>query len=215
MEFYPDAGSSKCERSVMANNTTAKPWHSSSEVNSLSYTLQRMLACYSHAELVMVNAVSDGLCTVTPMVIGSNADGTIITQEKIYGIPYFRLQMGSSAVIIDPSEGDIGLMIICDDDITNVKANKKASVASHGLKNGRSNGIYLGGIQLLNGNPSEYIKFTGSGIEIAGDINQTSGNFTTSGTVTATGEVTGNGIALSSHVHGGVESGGSNTGGPQ
>lgn len=197
------------------NNTTAKPWHSSSDVNSLSFMLQRMLTCYSHAEIVMVNSVSDGLCAVTPMVIGSSADGVIITPQKISGVPYFRLQMGESAVIMDPKEGDVGLMLICDDDITNVKENKAASVASHGMRNMRSNGIYLGGIQLLNGAPTEYIKFTGSGIEVAGDIRQVSGNFTTSGKVTATGEVTGNGIALSSHVHGGVESGGSNTGEPQ
>lgn len=199
----------------MTNKTTAKPWHSSSEANSLSYALQRLLSGYSHAELVQVNTVDAGLCTVTPMVIGSNADGTIVTQQKIYGVPYFRLQMGNSAVIMDPKEGDIGLMIICDDDITNVKANKKASVASHGLRNGRSNGIYLGGIQLLNDNPTEYIKFTGSGIEVAGDIKQVSGNITTTGKVTATGEVTGNGVALSTHVHGGVESGGSKTSEPE
>jgi len=40
------------------------------------------------------------------------------------------------------------------------------------------------------------------------------GDVTVNGNVTATGEVQGNGIDLSTHVHGGVSSGGSNTGVP-
>ena len=42
-----------------------------------------------------------------------------------------------------------------------------------------------------------------------------SGNEDVSGNVTANGDVTGSGISLSGHTHGGVESGSSNTGGPQ
>lgn len=41
------------------------------------------------------------------------------------------------------------------------------------------------------------------------------GNLEVAGNVTAVGEVTGKGIVLSTHTHGGVERGGSSTGGPQ
>ncbi|WP_233471672.1 hypothetical protein [Enterobacter asburiae] len=40
------------------------------------------------------------------------------------------------------------------------------------------------------------------------------GNATFGGTITATGEVTGNGIHLSTHKHGGVETGGGQTSTP-
>lgn len=54
-----------------------------------------------------------------------------------------------------------------------------------------------------------------------GDVNITAptvnitGDVTVTGTVTAQGDVIGAGISLSGHIHSGVESGGSNTGGPQ
>jgi len=47
-----------------------------------------------------------------------------------------------------------------------------------------------------------------SGVAIIGDV-------TVSGSVVAGGDVTAGSISLQSHVHGGVESGGSSTGGPQ
>ncbi len=52
--------------------------------------------------------------------------------------------------------------------------------------------------------------FTLSGGEIRTDM-----NITTSGSIVADGDVTGAGVSLSSHTHGGVQSGGSVTGGPQ
>jgi len=42
-----------------------------------------------------------------------------------------------------------------------------------------------------------------------------SGNVTVSGSITASGDVTAGGISLESHTHGGVQSGGSSTSGPQ
>lgn len=51
------------------------------------------------------------------------------------------------------------------------------------------------------------------GITIIGDITHT-GNINTSGTVTAAVDCIGNGTSLHNHVHGGVQSGGSNTGAP-
>jgi len=46
-----------------------------------------------------------------------------------------------------------------------------------------------------------------------GDVTIT-GNVSVTGTITATGEITGNGVALSTHTHGGVTTGAGNTGAP-
>jgi hypothetical protein len=53
------------------------------------------------------------------------------------------------------------------------------------------------------------------GIELIGPIKHSGGNTTTTGSITAQKDVIGGGISLMSHRHGGVQSGGSQTGGPQ
>jgi phage baseplate assembly protein gpV len=77
------------------------------------------------------------------------------------------------------------------------------------------------GVVLRDTGNASNITLTPSGIaittpEITANVPTTTinGNVTVNGTITASGEVTGNGITLSSHMHGGVQSGGSNTSGP-
>ncbi|HHK8045318.1 TPA: oxidoreductase, partial [Serratia marcescens] len=149
-------------------------------------------------------------------------------------------------VIMDPVEGDIGLLLCCDRDITNVRGEKKESLPASLRVHNKSDGIYLGGV--LNAEPSQYVKFSNGGIDIVsplvvlvngktvvvnaddkislnapiieanGQLAQGSGSFggnaTFGGAITATGEVTGNGIHLSTHKHGGVETGGGQTSTP-
>lgn len=195
-----------------------KPWHSASDANSLSFVFRQLLKDATFIELVIVESVDteDKSVQVKSLVTPVDAAGKTIDAQSVYSIPFFRLQMGGSAIILNPQVGDVGLMLVCDADTSNVKANKSAAVPSNGLRHTRSNGIYLGGIAMLNGDPTEYIEFTGSGINIVAPNGlNIDGAVTASSTITAQGEVTGKGIALSSHVHGGVESGGSTTNKPQ
>ncbi len=68
-------------------------------------------------------------------------------------------------------------------------------------------------------NASSSFQVNSPNIVLNGPVSQGAGNnagdFTFAGNVTATGEVTGKGIKLSTHTHGGVVSGNSNTQGPQ
>ena len=147
---------------------------------------------------------------------------------------------------MDPVEGDIGLMLCCDRDITNVRNEKKESLPASLRVNNKSDGIYLGGV--LNAEPSQYVKFANDGIDIVSPLvvqvngntvimnaedkislnapviemngqfaqggGSFSGNATFGGTMTVVGEVTANGIPVSTHRHGGVESGSSQTNTP-
>jgi len=175
-----------------------------------------MLSQATFIELVLISEVDldEEELTVKPLIKSLDGSGVSKEAELVHGIPWFRLQMGESALIMDPKVGDIGIMLVCDENIHNIKESKVASVPANGHRHSRADGIYLGGIGLLNAAPTEYIKFTGSGIKIVGDVDLT-GKLTTSSTITAAGEVTGNGIKLSTHVHSGVESGSSSTGEPE
>jgi hypothetical protein len=42
-------------------------------------------------------------------------------------VPYFRVQGGADAIIIDPKVGDLGIAVFCSRDITGVKRSKEAS----------------------------------------------------------------------------------------
>ncbi|RKS87343.1 hypothetical protein DES39_0564 [Orbus hercynius] len=225
----------------------------------------------SFIQLVKVVAVNIANLTVDikPLLLGETTDGEIIESSVIYNVKYMRIQSGSSAIIIDPTAGDIGLVSVCDRDISIIKETKTFATPGSGRIHSLSDSIYLGGV--LNRTPTQYVKFTADGIEIysptkitatapsvtancddltANVTNSTkltsntvditadisvsissprialNGSLTASplngsGTATinmplnSTEEITANGIALSTHTHSGVQSGGDSTGGPQ
>jgi phage baseplate assembly protein gpV len=80
--------------------------------------------------------------------------------------------------------------------------------------------MYLGG--LLNGIPSCFVQFVANGINIVSPTQVTiqsptvtvDGNLVVTGTTSGTGNGTFNGKNVDTHVHSGVQSGSSNTGGP-
>lgn len=91
-----------------------------------------------------------------------NNDG--IPNVPMYKLPYFRLQGGGNAVIIDPKAGDIGLASFAMRDISKVKEDKTEGPPPSRREYDVSDGLYIGGF--LNGAPSQYIHFLESGINI-------------------------------------------------
>jgi len=200
----------------VTNKSLLQPFDVASEQNRLSYVITKMLSQATFIELVLISAIDTDAETVTIKPLSKSVDGSGVAKdaELVYDIPYFRLQMGKSAIVMDPEVGDIGIMLVCDQNIHNIKESKAAAIPANGQRHSRADGVYLGGVGLLNGTPTEYIKFTGAGIKIVGDVSIT-GAVTTTSTITAEGEVTGNGIKLSTHTHSGVETGSGSTGEPE
>lgn len=224
-----------------------RPQNVNCEANISEFIFNTLMARNSFIQLVMVSKVKEGpLLDVIPLVSGFSADGSRIDNTPVFNVPVWRLQRGASAVIMDPVEGDIGLMLCCDRDITKVRKEKKESLPASMRVHSKSDGIYLGGV--LNSAPTQYVKFSDDGIDIVsplvvsvsgktvivngeetislnspvievnGQLTQGSGSYAGDavfgGTITATGEITGSGIKLSTHSHGGVERGSSNTDSP-
>lgn len=226
-----------------------RPDDVASEGNAMSFALRKMIGDYAFIDIVQVMAVTGDTLTVKSLLHPVTANNEKIDGVSVFQIPYLRLQRGESAVIMDPVAGDIGLMAVCDKDTSNVRATKAESAPASRRQHSSADGVYLTGIASLNGDPSQYVKFSNSGIEVVSPVtvtvsaptielngeNQVSintpaivlngaiqqgdgsygGNATFGGSITAEGEVQGSGINLSTHVHGGVESGGSTTQGPQ
>jgi hypothetical protein len=153
-----------------------------------------------------------GTVDVQVLINLQSANGVAIQHDIIYGLPYFRMQGGDTAVILDPKPGDIGAAVFCSRDISSVVA---ANIGTDTALTGNpgsartfdwSDGLYFGG--LLNGVPARFIQF-----DAAGNINITTpdGKLNLNGTtVDSSGNIVvkpgstitdGQGIVVETHQH--------------
>ena len=162
-----------------------------------------------------------GYLSVRPMVFMVDGSNNNYDRATINNVPFFRLQAGGNAVILNPKVGDIGLIAYCERDISMVKRNKKQAAPNSRRQFNINDAVYLGG--MLNSAPAQYIHFTDNKIivkaatEIVLDAPQVTatGKFTASGIIESLSDVVAKAISLFSHKHGGVQSGGSDTGNPK
>ena len=184
-----------------------------------------------------------GYVDVQPLVSSVDGDGQIWAHGIIYNVPYMRIQGGSNGVILDPAVGDIGIATVCDRDISTVKNTGAVSAPGSNRKNDMSDMVYLmtiigaapsqyiqfnsSGITILSPtkvkinapnveiNAGTECKITAPTITLNGAVNQTSGAAATfSGSMNVTGDVTAAGTSVHTHKHGGVTTGGGQTGTP-
>lgn len=114
------------------------------------HNIGRVVAVYDTDELAPVGFVD--IVIMTKLKLGS---GEPHDHDIIYEVPYFRLQGGKNAIIINPEIGDIGFIGFCDRDISGIVDTRKDSLPPTNRKNDWADAIYLGGI--LNGMPEQYV----------------------------------------------------------
>jgi hypothetical protein len=151
-----------------------------SDYGAFSFMVTQLMNRRNHATLVKVLKVSQagtvaavGTVEVMPMVNLMDGRRNKIDNAPIYNVPYFRLQGGANAVILDPIAGDIGICIFSDKDISAVKASKAPANPGSYRRGDLADGLYMGGF--LNGTPTNYVQFVGNDINVkaAGNVNIT------------------------------------------
>lgn len=147
-----------------------RPSDVSSEGNAMAFAVRNMIGQFVFIDIVSVVEVTGDTLTVISTLHGLTTDNIKIDNQPIYDVPYLRLQRGSSAVIMDPVVGDIGLMAVCDRDITNVKATRADSAPNSKRLHSASDAIYLTGIASLNTEPSQYVHFRNDGIDVVSPL---------------------------------------------
>lgn len=181
-----------------------------------------------------------GYVTVKPLLQPRNNSGDGLEVTTIPKLPYFRLQHGKAAIICDPKVGDIGLAVVAKHDISNINGSTTPKVPATYRKFDPSDSFYIGGfwgkapevfIHLEDEgtikikaptkitiesteceiNASASFTVNSAQINLNGPI---SGGGSGGADATFTGDVNAKGISLTSHVHSGVTSGGSNTNTP-
>ena len=150
---------------------TQRPSDDAGGYNAQKFLITALLNQMNIGTLVKVTAVTNsggldpvGFVDVQPLVNQLTGDGTKMPHAEVYNLPYFRLQGGTDAIIIDPKVGDIGIAVFADRDISSVKANKAQANPGSGRRNDMADGLYIGGV--LNGTPEQYIQYNGSGIKM-------------------------------------------------
>ena len=105
-----------------------------------------------------------GTANIQPLIQQQTATGEMVPYPAIYNAPYFRLQGGANAIIIDPAPGDIGFAVFSSRDISGVKRTRGDSATASLRKFSLSDAIYVNGI--LNSTPTQYIQFSQAGITV-------------------------------------------------
>lgn len=150
------------------SNPLALPSDFDSEQNGLNFAIQQAMLKLQTSLPVRVMAVRNaglapvGQVDITVLVDMVDGQGNTVQHGTISNVPYFRLQGGTNAVIVDPSPGDIGMACFCSRDISAVKSVKDAAPPGSWRSHDFSDALYLGGF--LNGTPTSYIQITDGGI---------------------------------------------------
>ncbi|WP_233234487.1 oxidoreductase [Bordetella sp. LUAb4] len=160
----------------MANETgytgLLAPGEGNSQLGALLFLVRSVLLKEVRTiDLVRVVSVTNsgglepvGYVDVQPLVNQVDGAGNAVPHGTVYHLPYFRLQGGDNAVILDPRVGDIGLAAYACRDISSVKATKGQANPGSARSFDMADGIYFGGV--LNGVPKQYIRFGADGIDI-------------------------------------------------
>lgn len=147
------------------------PEDGGSDFNAIVAIIKSILSRVATTTLVQVKKVTNdggvaavGFVDIQPMINQVDGDGNAVPHGTIFGVPYQRVQGGTNAVILDPQPGDIGIAVFASRDIAGVIA--KRAAANPG-SNGRfrwSDALYIGGV--LNGVPTQWVRFSDDGIEL-------------------------------------------------
>ena len=181
----------------------AQPEDFSGEYNSLLFIIRQVLNRSNVSALCKVTAVTGGGVATTgyvdlqPLLNQVDGYGNALPQGVLHNVPFFRLQSGGSAIIIDPVVGDIGVAVFSDRDISNIKAQHKAGniaqvVSTGALPESRrrfdvADGMFFCGF--FNATPTQFIQFKTDGIVVTTNqkitVNATGGDVS----ITASGAV--------------------------
>jgi hypothetical protein len=132
-----------------------------SDANALAFSFARLLAGKHFIKLVEVQDVRGEVpnlfVDVLPLVATVDADGNQVGSVTIYNLPVWRLQRGNSAIVMDPVPGDIGIVVVSDQDVSVARERRGVSVPGSRRTHSLSDGFYLGGV--LNLAPTQFIEF--------------------------------------------------------
>lgn len=182
--------------------------------NAITFLVRQVVNGNWTLTLGLVKAVRGGgidapaVVDVQPMVNELDGREQSTPHGTIYNIPTFRLQGGAGAFVVDPKEGDIGILASASRDISSVVKNRAPANPGSNRTFDPADGMYVGG--LLGSAPSRYVQIGENAISIVFSESvkaelSADGFTVTVGAVVfkvgADGLITLNGVAWGTHTH--------------
>ncbi len=169
------------------------------------------------------------MATVKPSLQYHTADGDILDYPLIIGVPVFMPHAGNAQITYPVKVGDSCWIAFAERSLDEWLGKSDSdnhdprqydltdAVCFVGMRKVQS--ISADNVEIING-PTSISLTPDQKINIVGDVNIKgniicSGTSKMSGNITCDGDVIASGISLTDHTHGGVETGGGNTSGPQ
>lgn len=135
------------------------------DYNALIYIINSEIKKINTADLVRVIGVNENnTIDVQPLLGSIRADGSMNEISTIYGVRYIQWQFGLNKIKATPVIGDIGLLVACKRDISNIENGNVGSFRQFSL----ADGIYIGGIEGLNQPATQSIEFSENNLKITG-----------------------------------------------
>ena len=152
------------------NNLGMTPSDITDPQNVVQLQIARALSgvsCAMPVKVVAVNSVNKTV-DIHILVTLSNADGVSIPHKTIYACPYCTVASGTSAILLTPTVGDVGLAVFADRDISGVVrlAGAKDAPAASTRTHDYADAIYIGALGFGIAAATQFISFTPTGIEI-------------------------------------------------
>lgn len=207
------------------NNGTATYIDRSSPVSEIDFVVRKIMGEAFHFMPVIVSEINDdSTIDVIPLVFKTTATGENQRRAPIYNIRVPEIRAGNMAIIAMPIKGQKGHVKICDRDISKIKRTLTYADVGSFRRHSFSDSVWDTSGSDYN-EPAEYkIEILDGGkvkakvidweIEVEGKF-KVKGNSEFDGKLTqSNGDLSSNGVVLHTHVHGGVQSGTSNTGTP-
>lgn len=145
-----------------AHNKGTSP---TSSFNALDFAMEMKKAGINTCTICKVTKVKSkgevgavGRISVQPLVQMVDGISQTVDHVSVHNLPYFRLGAGNKGVIMDPKEGDIGIVVFADRDISGVKNAKKVAPPGSGRKFNMADGIYIS--TCVGDAPTCYVRFT-------------------------------------------------------
>lgn len=202
------------------------------DYNTLAFVFWSLMANVQTATIVKVISCTNdgglspvGRVTVQPCVNQMTGNRQAVPHGEIFNCLYSRMSGGDSALIMDPAEGDLGLMVFCSRDLSQVIANQGPANPGSFRKFDWPDGVFTMNVP-LGKTPTQYVRFSDTdGIEVVSPVKVKLSapvidiEATTSITINSpSNDIKGGGTQIDGkpflpHEHNGVTTGGGNTGG--
>ena len=149
-------------------STSLSPMDMGSDLNALQYIIR---GCNDNMVntllIVRVTGINGDRIDVQTVISDLDNKGKPIGTYLIPSVRYLKWQYGKNAVVGTPEVGDIGLLLVSKQDTSGLTKNGESICQTSAVFN-VGDGIYLGGLNGLNENPTQFLEFGTDSVKLTG-----------------------------------------------